>query len=350
MRLDSAHTRTTGRAQLFGVPGAFGSNPARIGRVLMVSIYDHPGVIVSMLLDIIKANMTEGLVPIKKNSIVLGNLSVTVLCWRSRRFVSYYSWNHTLSLKTMVWPGGPSWAQVRSDCSPASVLGKGRNFGFRRTDGRTGLLATLSLGRSETVPSTHAIVFHFESILAILERPLFSLFIIFFLSFHSIKQWPPNGQLPLQQAIFQALLFNMKNSFIALALVATLLLSSVNAHVKLKSPMPYRATTQEPQNAVSQDYDMKSPLDPSGNNFPCKGYHKDKQGTQSLVDWAAGSTQTMTFEGSATHGGGSCQASLSEDGGATWKVMKSFLGGCPLKDASFTVPKEAKSGHAIFAW
>lgn len=142
----------------------------------------------------------------------------------------------------------------------------------------------------------------------------------------------------------------MKTSFSALALVAAFLLSSANAHVKLLTPVPYRSSTQPPQNAVSQDFDMTSPLDPTGSNFPCKGYHKDKQGTQSLVDWAAGSTQTMTFGGSATHGGGSCQASLSEDGGATWKVMKSYIGGCPLKPASFTVPNEAKAGPAIFAW
>jgi len=139
-------------------------------------------------------------------------------------------------------------------------------------------------------------------------------------------------------------------TFSALALAAALLLSSANAHVQLKSPVPYRTSTQAPQSAAQQDFDMKAPLDPSGNNFPCKGYHKDKQGTQSLVEWAAGSSQTMQFDGSATHGGGSCQASLSEDGGATWKVMKSFVGGCPTKDASFTVPKEAKAGAAIFGW
>ncbi|CUS13585.1 unnamed protein product [Tuber aestivum] len=142
----------------------------------------------------------------------------------------------------------------------------------------------------------------------------------------------------------------MKTSFSALALAAALLLGSANAHVKLKSPVPFRASTGAPQNAAQQDFDMTAPLDKSGSNFPCKGYHKDAQGTQPLVDWPAGSTQVMSFEGQATHGGGSCQASLSEDEGVTWKVMKSYVGGCPLKDASFTVPKEAKSGAAIFSW
>ncbi|KAG0130673.1 hypothetical protein HOY82DRAFT_486448 [Tuber indicum] len=143
----------------------------------------------------------------------------------------------------------------------------------------------------------------------------------------------------------------MKTSFSALAaLAAALLLSSANAHVNLKSPVPFRTSTQAPQNAIQQDFDMKAPLDKSGSNFPCKGYHKDAQGTQPLVDWPAGSTQTMSFDGSATHGGGSCQVSFSEDGGNTWKVGKSFVGGCPLKDISFTVPKETKNGPVFVAW
>ncbi|KAG0635965.1 hypothetical protein HOY80DRAFT_1017681 [Tuber brumale] len=143
----------------------------------------------------------------------------------------------------------------------------------------------------------------------------------------------------------------MKTSFSALAtLAAALLLGSASAHVNLKSPVPFRSSTQAPQNAPVQDFDMKAPLDTSGSNFPCKGYHKDAKGTQPLVEWPAGSTQVMSFDGSATHGGGSCQVSFSEDGGNTWKVGKSFVGGCPLKDISFTVPKETKNGPVFVAW
>jgi hypothetical protein len=141
----------------------------------------------------------------------------------------------------------------------------------------------------------------------------------------------------------------MKHSFGSMLAIAACI-SSVNAHVRLFSPVPYRNSTQAPQSAGEQDFDMTAPLMPSGANFPCKLYHKDSKGTQPLVDWPAGSTQTMTFQGSATHGGGSCQASISEDGGASFKVVKSFVGGCPLKAASFVVPKETKSGPVIFAW
>lgn len=51
--------------------------------------------------------------------------------------------------------------------------------------------------------------------------------------------------------------------------------------------------------------------------------------------------------------------SLSYDNGKSWKVMKSFIGGCPSGPpnesadhaiGSFTVPPEAESGGALFAW
>jgi len=50
--------------------------------------------------------------------------------------------------------------------------------------------------------------------------------------------------------------------------------------------------------------------------------------------------------------GGSCQASLSEDNGKSFRVMKSYIGGCPVpnKAFTFTVPKETMSGPAVFAW
>lgn len=54
---------------------------------------------------------------------------------------------------------------------------------------------------------------------------------------------------------------------------------------------------------------------------------------------------------------------MSFDGGTTWKVLHSYIGGCPrgVKLGSniatdpnqkfpFLVPQETKSGKAIFAW
>lgn len=59
----------------------------------------------------------------------------------------------------------------------------------------------------------------------------------------------------------------------------------------------------------------------------------------------------MTLTQGATHGGGSCQLSLSYDNGATFKVIKSMEGGCPLKPTwDFDIPANAPGGHALFAW
>jgi len=50
--------------------------------------------------------------------------------------------------------------------------------------------------------------------------------------------------------------------------------------------------------------------------------------------------------------GGSCQISLSYDNGATFNVIHSMIGGCPLKTSyDFTVPKDAPNGKKVLlAW
>lgn len=91
-----------------------------------------------------------------------------------------------------------------------------------------------------------------------------------------------------------------------------------------------------------------------GSDFPCKGYHLDPVATTAAVEeWVAGSEQNFTMSsGSAVHGGGSCQASISEDNGASFKVIKSYIGNCPTTNGNFTfnVPKETKTGRVLFAW
>ena len=61
-----------------------------------------------------------------------------------------------------------------------------------------------------------------------------------------------------------------------------------------------------------------------------------------------------SLQGSAIHEGGSCQLSISEDGGSTFKVVKSFIGNCPSSTGpvtmDFTVPSDVASGDVVFAW
>ncbi|EHK16770.1 uncharacterized protein TRIVIDRAFT_135791, partial [Trichoderma virens Gv29-8] len=128
-----------------------------------------------------------------------------------------------------------------------------------------------------------------------------------------------------------------------------------NGHMQLQSPPPFRSK-YNPNAGYDIDYSMTSPLDASGSDFPCKGYHKllGTPAGKSVATWAPGGSYSFTITGTtANHGGGSCQASLSYDKGQTWKVIHSYIGACPPPDTSnwsFTVPSDAPSGEAMFAW
>lgn len=124
------------------------------------------------------------------------------------------------------------------------------------------------------------------------------------------------------------------------------------AHMELSYPAPFRSKFN-PNAGSNIDYSMTAPLSGDGSNYPCKGYHKDV-GTAAgapTASFAPGSTYNMTITGGAAHGGGSCQAALSYDGGATFTVIESIIGGCPLSsNYDFTVPADAPTGTAIFSW
>ncbi|KAF8419347.1 hypothetical protein EV426DRAFT_538891 [Tirmania nivea] len=103
--------------------------------------------------------------------------------------------------------------------------------------------------------------------------------------------------------------------------------------------------------ATSVDNDYTAPV-----KEICKGYHKlGGADLTPVAKWEAGSQQKFTLGGSAVHGGGSCQASISEDGGATFKAIKTYIGDCPHAEGAagtfdFTVPKDTKDGPVLFAW
>jgi LysM repeat protein len=132
--------------------------------------------------------------------------------------------------------------------------------------------------------------------------------------------------------------------------------SSALAHMDMQEPAPFRSkfNTNVPSGKV--DFDMVAPLANDGSDFPCKGFIPDfdvSPDGDPTATWAPGSDQKVTIVGGAEHGGGSCQLSLSFDKGETFRVVKSFEGGCPVQDSQtldFTVPDDTKSGKAIFAW
>lgn len=143
----------------------------------------------------------------------------------------------------------------------------------------------------------------------------------------------------------------------ALAVAALLGSSLVDAHMLLVNPEPY--------NFKSWD---NSPLSADGSNFPCKetDYTVTKENQMSK-----GQPSKLEFKGGATHGGGSCQISITSDRKPTkdtkWSVIKSIEGGCmdpnegdsnSGEDASakssftpsFTIPDSFEDGKYTLAW
>lgn len=120
------------------------------------------------------------------------------------------------------------------------------------------------------------------------------------------------------------------------------------AHMEMAKPVPF--------NTASLD---NSPIAADGSNFPCKigGSYGYTVSTMNTIP--AGVPQPLEFKGSAIHGGGSCQISISTDKKPTksssWKVIKTFIGGCPTpgdqsSNFNFTVPKVVPNGEMTLAW
>lgn len=132
------------------------------------------------------------------------------------------------------------------------------------------------------------------------------------------------------------------------ALLAGLLASTASAHMQMSKPYPIRSPLNKDSDE-QKDYSYTNPLQPSGQDYPCKGYADDKFVSQAT--YQPGQQYEMELEGSATHDGGSCQLALTYDRGKTFKVIESMLGDCPIaKKYSFTVPSDAPSGEALLAW
>jgi hypothetical protein len=140
--------------------------------------------------------------------------------------------------------------------------------------------------------------------------------------------------------------------------VAASMASFVQGHMIMKSPVPYGKSSLN-----------NSPLAGDGSDFPCKqrsGVY-DAEGASNVA--AIGEPQTLSFIGGATHGGGSCQVSLTTDLQPTknskWMVIKSIEGGCP-SDAEgnlsgnpsdtgastfqYTIPEGIAPGEYTIAW
>jgi hypothetical protein len=149
-----------------------------------------------------------------------------------------------------------------------------------------------------------------------------------------------------------------KLSLKAIATTLLLCIASVDAHMIMLTPTPYGKSTLD-----------NSPLDATGADFPCKqrsGVYDAEGASNTMV---IGEPQTLSFLGSAVHGGGSCQVSLTTDlqptASSQFMVIHSIQGNCPSNvtgnldaDASgtgaavfqYTIPAGIAPGQYTIAW
>jgi hypothetical protein len=122
------------------------------------------------------------------------------------------------------------------------------------------------------------------------------------------------------------------------------LAATANAHIIMNKPVPF-----------SVDKIDNSPI--TAEQYPCKqqlGYTISEMNTM-----AVGEQQLLNFTGSAVHGGGSCQLSVTTDTEPTkdsvFKVIMTVEGGCPgmndgVVPVNFKLPESIPNGKATFAW
>ena len=130
--------------------------------------------------------------------------------------------------------------------------------------------------------------------------------------------------------------------------------AGVHGHIIMKSPAPFGSVG-------STKSITSSPL--TSAQFPCQvgadpAKFYSKEGLDNTME--IGKTQTLSFEGSAVHGGGSCQLALTKDpqpsASTSWEVILSIEGGCPSKSGTgvdtydFTIPDTIAPGDYVFAW
>ncbi|KAF2814993.1 uncharacterized protein BDZ99DRAFT_377685 [Mytilinidion resinicola] len=128
-----------------------------------------------------------------------------------------------------------------------------------------------------------------------------------------------------------------------MAVAALLFASSANAHMIMASPVPF-----------SVDKLDNAPI--TAAQYPCKinlGFT-----VSTMNNMKVGEEQTLSFKGSAVHGGGSCQLSVTTDKTPTanskFKVIMSMEGGCPGIDGPLTfkykIPDSVPNGQVTLAW
>ena len=139
------------------------------------------------------------------------------------------------------------------------------------------------------------------------------------------------------------------NTIVRALCALTLTLPLAHAHMQMIKPSPLRDPHSN-RASEPKDYNILTPLSPDGSDFTCKGYQWTTPLTP-VATYKAGGSYEIELQGGATHGGGSCQISLSCDNGVHFKVLKSIVGGCPVrKKYGFRIPEFVAGGRCLLAW
>jgi hypothetical protein len=195
-------------------------------------------------------------------------------------------------------------------------------------------LRTLSVFPHHTLNQhIHSCLFIFFSLAGLVHLCTFS-------SSHSFNS-------PVKQSsllLYNFSIITIKMSFRSAILAAAFLATAANAHVTMLEPVIY-----------SQDKALidTAPLTPE--QFPCHSQYGFDITKMNPI--AVGAKMQVKLKGSAIHGGGSCQLSVTTDMVPTkdskFKVIKSFEGDCPATgDATmdYELPASIPNGKATFAW
>ena len=128
---------------------------------------------------------------------------------------------------------------------------------------------------------------------------------------------------------------------------AALLGSAVNGHMIMKTPTPFGGSSLDNSPLTSSNYPCKVTSDPSS-------FYSGTTATEMAI----GETQTLSFTGSAVHGGGSCQLAVTSDAApdasTNWQVILSIESGCPSTDGTaastydFTIRYDSDNCQARF--
>ncbi|KXT19005.1 hypothetical protein AC579_8729 [Pseudocercospora musae] len=144
-----------------------------------------------------------------------------------------------------------------------------------------------------------------------------------------------------------------------LALAALAFCSTSTAHMIMVQPKPFNAKTINNSPLVGVKPGSAT------SDFPCKvgkAGPKYDDASVSMNHMKVGDTQKLTFEGSASHGGGTCLLSVSldqyPDENSVWKIIQTYEGGCPTaadgndgaSNFTFSIPNEIPNGPSTLSW